>query len=326
MRATFFACLAIGLLGCGGPSHVTFDHEQCLVDGQVATVEQVEQAQATIAKRVIDRQPLYVIVTLAVILLAGASHIEKLVLLFSTRRQEAKGLAERLTAMLDRYRVHPVRYFSLVAVALALLGVAGGMYLWLDADKRASERALGQLQFCHLALRSADAESTLAEQRRNLDALQATTGDIKSLVNSLPPAEQKKAEMLLEKMRASLGNQDRLMAREAAVAAAVQARSDEIQKGLGVLTVGVSGLKPLPDQIHELDTVARRIEKSVGDTRKDLGDRVAKIDCASTKLPSGKTVGETLAELASRPPPPPPVCKCEFPSEKPPAARDGGAR
>jgi hypothetical protein len=310
--------------GCGGPARVTFDHEQCLLDGQPARLDQVEQAQAEIAERVLGRQPLYLVVTLAVILLAGASHIEKLLLLFSARKQEAKGLGERLKLALDRYRAHPVRYFGIVFVTLALLGVAGGLYLYLDADKRASERALGQLQFCQLALKTADEQASLGEQRKNLDALQSTTVDIKALVDRLPPEEQRKAEQLLGQMRASLGNQDRLLARSNAVAQAVEARSDAIQKGLGVLASGVTELRPLPEQLRAIDTGVKKVDKEVA----QLGDRVGKIDLVQAKLSSGKTVGDTLTELAGRPACPPAVCRCEAPAQLAHAqvARDGGAR
>jgi hypothetical protein len=333
MRHVFVATLLVSLAGCAGPEHVTFDHGQCLIDGHAADLAEVEASQARIAQHVLDNQPIYLLVTLAIILLAGASHVEKLVLLFAARRQEAKGLAERLRAALDRYRAHPVRYFTIVGVTLALLGVAGGLYLYLDGDKRASERALGQLQFCHLALRTADEQAALAEQRKNLDALQSTTGDIKSLVATLPPEEQRKAEQLLGQMRSALGNQDRLLARSAAVAAAVRDRSDAIEKGLGAVASGVVGLKPLPEQVREMDGLLKRIEArtqlappgqkapatladAFGEVRKDVG----RVDCAAARLPNGRTVGETLADLAARPPP---VCRCEAAAPPP---RDGGAR
>jgi hypothetical protein len=328
MRAAVLALAAVAVLsaGCGGPAHVTFDHDQCLLDGQPATLDQVESAQAEIAQRVLGRQPLYVIVTLAVILLAGASHIEKLLLLFSTRRQEAKGLGERLKLALDRYRTHPVRYFGLVFVTLTLLGVAGGLYLYLDADKRASERALGQLQFCQLSLKGAGEQAALAEQRRNLDSLQSTAVDIKALVDRLPPEEQRKAEQLLAQMRASLTNQERMIARSDATALAFEQRTDEIKKGLGVLATGVTELKPLPEQLRELDQSVKRIDKDVA----QVSDRVGKIDLAQAKLPGGRTVGQTLADIAARPACPPTVCKCEGVAPAAvahaTAARDGGAR
>ena len=52
---------------------------------------------------------------------------------------------------------------------LGLLAMAAGLYIYLDVDKRASERALGMLQFCHLALRTAEEQGVLAEQRKNLN-------------------------------------------------------------------------------------------------------------------------------------------------------------
>ena len=65
--------------------------------------------------------------------------------------------------------------------------LAAGLYIYLDADKRASERALGMLQFCHLALRTNEEQGVLDEQRRNLAAIESTAGDIRTLVDKLPP-------------------------------------------------------------------------------------------------------------------------------------------
>src|SRR5262249_39614621 len=153
---------------CGGPGRIQFDNEQCLIDGTPATLAQVEARQTQVTQRILSRQPLFVLVTILVVVLAGTSHVEKLFLLFSARHKEARGLGERLKLALDRYRAHPVRYFSIVAGTLTLLLVAAGLYIYLDADKRASERALGTLQFCHLALRTAEEQGVLDEQRHNL--------------------------------------------------------------------------------------------------------------------------------------------------------------
>jgi hypothetical protein len=347
MRSVLVGCLLVltlAAVGCAGPPPVTFDHEQCFLDGEPATLGQVEAMQSRIAQRVLDRQPIYVVVTLAVILLAGASHIEKLLVLLAARpRSEHKGLGERIRVVLDRYRARPLRYFAIVTSTLLLLGIAGGLYIYLDADKRASERALGQLQFCQLALKNADEQSALAEQRKNLDSLRATAGDIKSLVDTLPPEEQRKAALLLNQMHSALGNQDRLLARSNLVAQAVQQRSEEIKKGLGVLSLDVGGLRTLPAQLREIDATVRRLDgrgqlqaaggpggrapatvgEALAEVRRDVagvGDRVGKVDCAQARLPSGRTVGEALAELLSRPPP---VCRCEAAS---PGRSDGGAR
>ena len=92
---------------------------------------------------------------MAIVSLAGIGYVERLVMLFSARR-EARGMGERLQAVIDRYRSHPVRYFALLAGSVGMLIAAGSLYIYCDADKRSSERALGALQFCHLALRTAD--------------------------------------------------------------------------------------------------------------------------------------------------------------------------
>lgn len=346
MRSALLAlACALTLAACDGPPPVTFDHDQCLVDGQPATLAQVEIAQTRIAQRVIDRQPIYVVVTLAVILLAGASHIEKLWVLLAARKQTSTGgLGERIRLVLDRYRAHPVRYFAIVAGTLVALGVAGGLYLYLDADKRASERALGQLQFCQLSLKTADEQASLGEQQKNLDSLRTTAGDIKALVDTLPPEEQRKAQLLLGQMRSALGNQDRLLQRSNAVAQAVEQRSDEIKKGLGVLSLGVGGLHELPATVRDIDQTVRRLDartqlapagkpgpatvgEALGEVRRDLGEvrrDLSLSGCAQARLANGRTVGEVLLELATRPPP---VCRCEsVPPARPEARPDGGAR
>src|SRR4051794_20516548 len=166
---TKLAFLALLLVACvPGPGHVEFTQGQCFIDGRPAQLGDVEARQARISERILARQPWFTVITILVVALAGASHIDKLVLLFSTRGARTHGLGERLKLMLDRYRAHPVRYFAIVIATLGLLGCAAGFYVYLDSDKRASERALGQLQFCHLALRESDAKRVLDEQRQNL--------------------------------------------------------------------------------------------------------------------------------------------------------------
>jgi len=89
------ALLAAG--GCGnGPGRVEFVNGQCLVDGAPATLPQVETRQAQVSEHILSRQPLLALVTVMVLVLAGMSHIEKLILLFSTRKSGAQGLGERL--------------------------------------------------------------------------------------------------------------------------------------------------------------------------------------------------------------------------------------
>ena len=332
LRASLLVVFSlVATLAACGPSHVTFESDHCFLDGRLASHDEVEKAQAEIAQRVVGRQPIYVIVTLAVVLLATASQWEKLWLLFAARRhgQEHTPLAERVRTILDRQRANPVRYFGIVSGTLLMLLVAGGAYLYLDADKRASERALGQLQFCHLAMESTEEQAKLDLGRQNIDALKTTVGDIKTLVDSLPPEEQRKAESLLGQMRVALGNQDKLLAKSNAVSQAVEARSTEIQKDLLLL-------KGTPDALVALDSLVKQVADNVKhvDTRLDAttkqlaaaDDKLLAKSCAGERLPSGKTLGEAIAELAARPvvqAPACPACRCECAT---PSARDGGAR
>jgi hypothetical protein len=339
MRPLALLLATAALAACGGPARVTYDRDHCFLDGQPVFVEQVEAEQSRLARRVLDRQPIQTAITLAVLLIAGATYIDKLIRLFAGRHaHEAdprRSLAVRVRELLDRQRSYPVRYFAIVGGTAALLVSAAAVYLYLDADKRASERALQQLQFCHLALKTAAEQASLDEQRKNLDALSSTAGNIKQLVDQLPPEEQRKAELLLSQMRTALGNQSQLLARQSAVAQAVQAGSELIQRNLGALAADVGGLKPLPAHIKELEAGLGRLEArtqpprgtaTLGEALQavqaqvgQLDGKVAQIDCARARLPSGKTVGEALAELASRPPP---ACRCECaspPTAPPPA-------
>src|SRR5438552_10390481 len=200
LASLFAVCWSLGLAlaGCdGGPRHVSFDEERCLLDDSPATVDQVEAEQSRLSHRVLSRQPIQTAITLAVLLIAGATYIEKLVSLLSRRHAsptERATLGTRIRAVLDAQRDHPWRYFAIVGGIVGVILVGGGVYLYLDADKRASERALAQLQFCHLALKGAEEKAAIDQQRHNLDALQTTAGDIKALVDRLPPEEQRKAQ------------------------------------------------------------------------------------------------------------------------------------
>lgn len=337
--------------GCDGPARVTFDDEHCSLDGRPATVDQVEAEQSRLAHRVLSRQPIQTGITLLVLLIAGGTYIDKLARLFSRRRRQQPSergptLTGRMRAFLDRHSAHPVRYFAIVATTVTVILVGGGVYIYLDADKRASERALQQLQFCHLALKTAEEKDALDAQRRNLDQLSSTAGDIKQLVDQLPPEEQRKAQQLLAQMRVALGNQRQMFVQQTQMAEQVQAGSALIQKNLGALAADVVNLKPLPARLKDLGDALARIEArtrlsekpadkgpaTMGDEfaalHKELGavgDRVNQLgqtDCTRAKLPSGKTVGEALAELSSRPA----VCKCECGGAPSSSGRDAGAR
>jgi hypothetical protein len=253
---------------CHGPGRVEYTAGQCLIDGQSASLAQVQLRQAEVSARILDRQPWFVVVTLLVVVLAGASHIEKLGLLFGARRSQAKGFGERFAAALERYRVHPVRYFAVVGVTLALLAGAAGLYIYLDADKRASERALAALQFCHLALRTAEEQSVLDAQRKNLESIQTTAGDIRALVDKLPPEEQAKAQQIVKTMNSALLKQGTLVTNyfQAADQASrtLEAHSQALERGLSSVEANMLTLKSMPLLLRDVDEVVKKLDARVG--------------------------------------------------------------
>src|SRR6185503_4621559 len=97
MLRAFLLALAL-LSGCAGPGEVRYVHEQCLIDNQPATLQAVEARQAEVSERILRRAPLFVVLTVLVVVRAGMSHVEKLVLLFSARRSGGKKFGERLQA------------------------------------------------------------------------------------------------------------------------------------------------------------------------------------------------------------------------------------
>jgi hypothetical protein len=321
--------LVLFLSACQGAIRVTYDRQRCEIDGRALTVSEVEAQQARVGQHLLARQPLHTAVLVAILLLASLGYLDKLAFIVAARRSNAPSFGERVRAALQRHREHPVRYFGIVSAALVLVVVGGGCYVYLDADKRASERALQQLQFCQLALTGAEAQEALERQRTNLQELRATAGSIKALVDGLPPAEQKKAEVLLAQLHVAFGNQSRLLDEESAVAQAVATGSEETRKDLGVLRADISGLKSLPDRLSGVASQVERLEARLRlDTANDkeppatLGGALAAlhkqsdeatarllgVDCAMAHLPSGGTVGEALASLVSRSAP---TCKCE---------------
>jgi hypothetical protein len=264
--------LAVGLAllggvagGCKGPGKVQFVEDRCLIDGQPADLALVKAKQSFVQDRLAGRQPFFVLITALVVLLAGASHGDKVALLFSTRGSSSQGLGERLKLALDRYRQRPVRYFTMVSLALGLLLVAGGCYIYLDVDKRASERAIGMLQFCHLALNNAQSQRVLVEQRKNLDDIQHTAGQIRSLVDKLPPAEKRKAQEIVGQMNRALGQQGQLvseyLSRTQESSKLVREQTSAMQKGLLAVEAGLSGLKSMPVAVQGLSGQVRELEQ-----------------------------------------------------------------
>jgi hypothetical protein len=285
---------------------VEFVGGHCVVNGRAANLEEVEQSQARISERIVARQPVMVMVTILVVLLAGASHIEKLLLLFSTRRSGAHGLGERIRIALDRYRDHPIRYFSIVLGTLLLLGMAGGAYVFLDAEKRANERALGLLQFCHVALRSQQADAMLDEQRRNLANLESTAGSIRGLIDRLPPQHQEEARQIVEQMRRALGDQGKLV-NDYVEKSAESSRQLEAHTALveQVLQTNFGALKGVPLALQDLAEQLKRHDQKLGtvaDAEKKLQALQASVDALAAKQC--------------------PACICEAPQ----ASADGGVK
>jgi hypothetical protein len=294
--------VTLALAGCHGPGHVEFTDGKCLIDGHVATRLEVEARQARISERILARQPLFVLVTILIVALAGASHLEKLFLFFGRKRdQPVHGIHDRLRLALERYRSHPLRYFSIVALTLSLLGVAGGCYVYLDADKRASERALGLLQFCHIALRNGEAEGILAEQRHNLEQLASTAGNIRALVGKLPPEEQKKAREIVGHINDALSQQGKLVSdyvtRTDESTKAVHEETQLLSKGLTSLETQVTTLRSLPAALHDLGDQLRALDGRVAG---GFGDVTARLAASDAKLAAADAkLGDAGAKLAA---------------------------
>ncbi len=268
------AVLVLSVAACSRAGAVEYVDGKCLIRGVVSTLPQVEARQAELTQHILSRQPILT---------------------------SATTFAERLRARMERYKAHPVRYFSILGGTLAILLAAGAAYIQLDADKRTSERALSTLQFCHLALRTADEQRVLTQERDNLASIQSTAGDIRVLVDKLPPAEQQKAHEIVDSLTVSLGQQRTLVTRYAAQAdettRAVQERQADVERGLSKLDGDVGTLKAVPDELGRIDGALR----DVG-TRDD--DLVGKLLANSAHL---EAIERTVTELAARPAP---VCSC----------------
>jgi hypothetical protein len=133
-----------------------------------------------------------------------------------------------------------------------------------------------------------------------------------------------------------------MLSSQSAVERAVAAGSAQIEHDLGGLRADVDGLKAVPHNLHDATEVLAHLDArtsldgaggkgpapaTIGEAlgamarrTDEWGDRLLANDCSKARLPSGKTLGETIAELAARPPP---VCRCERTAT--PNA-DGGAR
>jgi hypothetical protein len=295
--------MLVVLAGCHGPGHVEFTNGQCLIDGHVATRAEVEARQARISERILARQPMFVLITVLIVALAGASHIEKLFLFFGgNKNKPVHGLHDRLRMAMDRYRSHPLRYFAIVASTLLLLGISGGFYVYLDADKRASERALGLLQFCHIALRNNEAEGILAEQRHNLEQIESTAGNIRTLVGKLPPEEQKKAREIVTHINDALAEQGKLVSDYVThtdeSTKAVHEETQLLSKGLSSLETQVTTLKSVPAALHDLGDQLHAVD---GHAASGFADVEAKLSAQATQLAAVEAKLEALQAAVKRP-------------------------
>ena len=300
------AILLPAMTGCQGPGEVRFDRESCYIDGHQASLSQVEEREALVGHRIGVRQPWLVAITIVVVSLAGISYVERLVLLFSASRN-SKSVGDRIKALIDRYRAHPIRYFSLVGGTVGLLLLAGTLYIYLDADKRSSERALGTLQFCHLALRTGEEKRALDDQRRNLASIHETAAEIRRLIDKLPPAEQAKAEQIVGHMDDAVRREGRLFAdhfqRSEDTADAIRSGTESIARDLTGLEGQIGGLKELPGSVKAAGDAIQRLEAHA--TASD--QRVVEVGSALSVLQ------RSVEALASRPAPSCPACVCGHP-------------
>lgn len=306
--------------GCAGPGDIRFDKDGCSIDGRPADLPRVEAREAAVQHRIATLQPWLVAITVAIVSLAGIGYLERLVMLFSARR-EARGVGQRLQALVDRYRSHPIRYFALLGGSVAMLLAAGGFYIYCDADKRSSERALGALQFCHLALRTADEKRALDDQRQNLSSIHETAGAIRQLIDKMPPAEQAKASEIIDHMDEAVGRQRRALSerlqRSEETTVALSNRAESIEHGLAGLATDVGGLKRVPADLHALTDAVGRIDSRAAATDDRLTAAADKLGEAQATLASLERAVKTLAE---RPAPVCPACVC---NERAPATAAG---
>lgn len=268
LRKALLAALLV-LAACGGPGHVQYDNDHCLIDGQPATLDQVEARQAAVAQRIQSRQPWFAIVTIVVVLVAGASNIEKAMVLFRARKHDGqKPLSERIRDALERHRQSPLRFGAIVGSTLGILLVAAGFYIYLDVDKRASERALGMLQFCHLALRTSEEQGVLDQQRRNLLQIQSTAGDIRSLVDKLPPEEKQKAREIVAQMNNALEKQGKIvgdyLSKSDEQSKELKEHTALVEKGIMSLSTDLLALKSLPAVLKDIGDGVKRVDGKLG--------------------------------------------------------------
>jgi len=190
-RFRLLATLAV-LPACAGNT-VEYVNGKCLIDGASASLTQVETRQAEMTQHVLSRQPILTAIVVGMVAIAIAGYLPRIFAILTARKAPVEKFSDRLRARIERYRAHPVRYFLLVSTLLGVVITAAVVYVSLDADKRASERALANLQFCHLALRS-------ASDHDHLNKIQSTEREIRALVAKLPAADQRKARDIADQL------------------------------------------------------------------------------------------------------------------------------
>ncbi len=77
--------------GCAGPGEIRFNQDGCTIDGRLADLPRVEAREAAVQHRIASLQPWLVAITVAIVSLAGIGYVERLVMLFSARR-DARGM------------------------------------------------------------------------------------------------------------------------------------------------------------------------------------------------------------------------------------------
>jgi hypothetical protein len=303
--------LTLPLLACDGPGRVQYDAGRCSMDGRPLSASEVEANEAAVARRIASRQPWFTVITISVVLLAAAGNAERALLLVRGRHAEGhRPLLERLRDVLARQREKPALFKTIVGGSLAAILIAGGAYIYLDVDKRASERALGMLQFCHLALRTQQEEGVLDEQRRNLKAIESTAGDIRSLVGRLPPDQQRKAQLIVDQIDTALDRQGRIVGEYVA-------RTDEAQRDLSTHTIAMekglasvegelSGLRTMPADLKDLEGAAHHIDETTAsfdgrfaDLRAHLATVDGKLDALLARPPCAPPAAPSPARAAS---------------------------
>jgi len=167
------------------------------------------------------------------------------------------------------------------------------------------------LQFCHLALRTSEEQGVLAEQRKNLNHLQSTAGDIRALVDKLPPEEKQKAREIVAQMNSALEKQGKIvgdyLTRSDEQQKALEQHNAFVEKGLTSLASDVGALKSLPAAVKDLGDGVKKLDGKLDskladkdESAKELSDKLAALDEKMQKL---------LARPACEPPKPAPVAK-----------------